>query len=37
VTEASDSFACFGGTCTVHVGGDGAHEAVAAADRSLLA
>ena len=37
MTEASDSFACFGGTCTVHVGGEGAHEAVAAAKRSLLA
>jgi FAD:protein FMN transferase len=37
VTEATDSFACFGGTCTVHVGGEGAREAVAAAKRSLLA
>ena len=37
MTEASDSFACFGGTCTVHVGGEGAHGAVAAVRRSLLA
>ncbi len=37
MTEANDSFACFGGTCTVHVGGEGAREAVAAAKRSLLA
>jgi thiamine biosynthesis lipoprotein len=37
VTEASDSFACFGGTCAVHVGGDGAREAVTATRRSLLA
>lgn len=35
--EASDSFACFGGTCRVHVGGEGAREAVAVAKRSLLA
>jgi thiamine biosynthesis lipoprotein len=37
VTEASDSFACFGGTCAVNVGGDGAREAIAGARRSLLA
>jgi FAD:protein FMN transferase len=37
VTEASDTFGCFGGTCTVFVGGEGAREAVAAARGSLLA
>jgi thiamine biosynthesis lipoprotein len=40
MTEASDTFACFGSTCTVYVMGDGragtAEEAVASARRRLL-
>jgi thiamine biosynthesis lipoprotein len=35
-TEASATFACFGGTCGVLVRGEGAEEAVAAARRLLL-
>jgi thiamine biosynthesis lipoprotein len=37
MTEAGDSFACFGGTCAVFAGGDGAGEAVAASRSLLLA
>ena len=36
MTEASAVFACFGSTCSVHVGGDGAPRAVASARRRLL-
>ncbi len=36
MTEAGESFACFGSTCSVFVIGDGAREAVADARRSLL-
>jgi thiamine biosynthesis lipoprotein len=35
--ETGRSFRCFGGTCSVFVAGDGAAEAVAAAQRQLLA
>jgi FAD:protein FMN transferase len=35
--EHSATFDCFGSQCTVHVGGDRAAEAVARAERSLLA
>jgi FAD:protein FMN transferase len=36
MTEASAAFACFGSTCSVHVGGDGASRAVTSVRRRLL-
>ena len=37
MTEHAARFPCFGGTCSVHAGGDRAAEAVAGARRQLLA